>query len=167
MKSNTISLDLRIRILDACDRHDGTQRQIAERFKVSFAFVKKLLGQRKQLGIIDNLYFRVGRKRLLSEEQQERMRAYIKVHPGATLTEIAAACHLDCTIATVDNTLRRMGLTYKKDTSGFRTRSGRCRRRAPGVERTGKGMGLIATRLHRRIRRHDEDDPPLRPVPAG
>ena len=114
MKSNTISLDLRIRILDACDRHDGTQRQIAERFQVSFAFVKKLLGQRKQLGIIDNLYFRVGRKRLLSEEQQERMRAYIKVHPGATLTEIAAACHLDCTIATVDNTLRRMGLTYKK-----------------------------------------------------
>ncbi len=167
MKSNTISLDLRIRILDACDRHDGTQRQIAERFQVSFAFVKKLLGQRNHLGIIDNLYFRVGRKRLLSEEQQERMRTYIKAHPGATLAEIAAACHLDCTIATVDNTLRRMGLTYKKDTSGFRTGPGRCCRRTSGVERAVAGMGLVAACLHRRIRRHDEDDPSLRPVHAG
>ena len=61
MKRNTISLDLQIRILDACDRHEGTQRQIAECFKVFFAFVKKHLGQRKRLGLIDNLSFRVGR----------------------------------------------------------------------------------------------------------
>ena len=141
MKSNTISLDLRIRILDACDRHDGTQRQIAERFQVSFAFVKKLLGQRKQLGIIDNLYFRVGRKRLLSEEQQERMRAYIKVHPGATLTEIAAACHLDCTIATVDNTLRRMGLTYKKRHFGLPTKIGKMSPPGAGSGKSGRGNG--------------------------
>ena len=139
MKSNTISLDLRIRILDACDRHDGTQRQIAERFKVSFAFVKKLLGQRKHLGIIDNLYFRVGRKRLLSEEQQERMRAYIKVHPGATLAEIAAACHLDCTIATVDNTLRRMGLTYKKRHFGLLNRTGKMSPPNAGIGKRDRG----------------------------
>lgn len=141
MKSNTISLDLRIRILDACDRHDGTQRQIAERFQVSFAFVKKLLGQRKQLGIIDNLYFRVGRKRLLSEEQQERMRAYIKVHPGATLTEIAAACHLDCTIATVDNTLRRMGLTYKKRHFGLPNKIGKMSPPGDGSGKSGRRNG--------------------------
>ena len=141
MKSNTISLDLRIRILDACDRHDGTQRQIAERFQVSFAFVKKLLGQRKQLGIIDNLYFRVGRKRLLSEEQQERMRTYIKAHPGATLAEIAAACHLDCTIATVDNTLRRMGLTYKKRHFGLPNKTGKMLPPGAGSGKSGRGNG--------------------------
>ena len=141
MKSNTISLDLRIRILDACDRHDGTQRQIAERFKVSFAFVKKLLGQRKHLGIIDNLYFRVGRKRLLSEEQQERMRAYIKVHPGATLAEIAAACHLDCTIATVDNTLRRMGLTYKKRHFELPNKNGKMSPPGAGIGKSRRGNG--------------------------
>ena len=141
MKSNTISLDLRIRILDACDRHDGTQRQIAERFKVSFAFVKKLLRQRKHLGIIDNLYFRVGRKRLLSEEQQERMRTYIKAHPGATLAEIAAACHLDCTIATVDNTLRRMGLTYKKRHFGLPNRTGKMLPPDVGSGKSGRRNG--------------------------
>ena len=141
MKRNTISLDLRIRILDACDRHDGTQRQIAERFKVSFAFVKKLLGQRKKLGIIDNLYFRVGRKRLLSEKQQERMRTYIKAHPGATLAEIAAACHLDCTIATVDNTLRRMGLTYKKRHCELPNRTGKMSPPGAGIGKSGLGNG--------------------------
>ena len=141
MESNTISLDLRIRILDACDRHDGTQRQIAERFKVSFAFVKKLLRQRKQLGIIDNLYFRVGRKRLISEEQQERMRTYIKAHPGATLAEIAAACHLDCTIATVDNTLRRMGLTYKKRHFGLPNRTGKMLPPDVGSGKSGRRNG--------------------------
>ena len=141
MKRNTISLDLRIRILDACDRHDGTQRQIAERFKVSFAFVKKLIGQRKRLGIIDNLYFRVGRKRLLSEKQQERMHAYIKAHPGATLAEIAAACHLDCTIATVDNTLRRMGLTYKKRHFGLPNRTGKMSPPSAGIGKSSRGNG--------------------------
>ena len=140
-KRNTISLDLRIRIPDACDQHDGTQRQIAERFKVSFAFVKKLLGQRKRLGIIDNLYFRVGRKRLLSEEQQERMRAYIKAHPGATLLKIAAACHLECTIATVDNTPRRMGLTYKKRHSGLPNRTGRMLPPDAGTGKSDCGSG--------------------------
>ena len=141
MKRNTISLDLRIRILDACDRHEGTQRQIAERFKVSFAFVKKLLGQRKHLGIIDNLYFRVGRKRLLSEKQQERMRAYIKAHPGATLAGIAAACHLNCTIATVDNTLRRMGLTYKKRHCELPNRTGKMSPPGAGIGKSGLGNG--------------------------
>lgn len=141
MKRNTFSLDLRRRILDACDQHDGTQRQIAERFKVSFAFVKKLLGQRKRLGIIDNLYFRVGRKRLLSEKQQERMRAFIKGHPGATLAEIASACHLDCTIATVDNTLRRMGLTYKKRHSELPNRTGRMSLPDAGTGKSARGNG--------------------------
>ena len=141
MKRNTISLDLRIRILDACDRHEGTQRQIAERFKVSFAFVKKLLGQRKHLGIIDNLYFRVGRKRLLSEKQQVRMRAYIKAHPGATLAGIAVACHLNCTIATVDNTLRRMGLTYKKRHCELPNRTGKMSPPGAGIGKSGLGNG--------------------------
>ena len=121
----TISLDLRLRILDACDRHDQSQREIAKRFCVSFGFVKKLLGQRRHLGILDNLYCRVGRKRSISPEKQEEMRRFVQVHPGATLEEIARACHLQCCIATVNNTLRRMGLTYKKRRSGLPSRTAR------------------------------------------
>ena len=121
----TFSLDLRTRILAACDKHDSTRQHVADRFGVSLGFVKKLLGQRKRLGIVDNLYFRVGRKQAVSAEQKERMREHVRLHPGATLAEIASACRLSCTIATVDNTLRRMGLTYKKRRCGPPSRTAR------------------------------------------
>lgn len=121
----TFSLDLRTRVLAACDKHDSTRQQVAARFGVSLAFVKKLLGQRKRLGIIDNLYFRVGRKQAVSKEKQDKMREHVRNHPGATLAEIASACRLCCTIATVDNTLRRMGLTYKKRRCGPPSRTAR------------------------------------------
>lgn len=110
----TISLDLRTRILSAYDRHDCTRQHVAERFGVSLAFVKKLLSQRKRTGFVGNLYFRVGRKQVVPAAKREQMRKYISKNPGATLAEIASACRLSCSIATVDNTLRRMGLTYKK-----------------------------------------------------
>ena len=114
-----VALDLRLRILAVCDQHEHTQREVAKRFCVSFGFVKKLLGQRRHLGVLDNLYCRVGRKRSISEDKQEEMRRFVQDHPGATLEEIARACHLSCCLATVDNTLRRMGLTYKKRHSGL------------------------------------------------
>ena len=119
------SLDLRTRILAACDKHDCTRQHVADRFGVSLAFVKKLLTQRKRLGIIGNLYFRVGRKRVISEERLDMMREHVRSNPGATLAEIARACRLSCTIATVDNALRRMGLTYKKRRSGPPSRTAR------------------------------------------
>lgn len=83
---------------------------------VSTGFVKKLLPQRKRLSIIDNLYARAGRKPILSEAQREQMQQHVQAHPGATLDEIRRACCLRCCLATVDNTLRRMGLTNKKQT---------------------------------------------------
>ena len=138
----TFSLDLRTRVLAACDKRDSTRQQVADRFGVSLAFVKKLLGQRKRLGIIGDLYFRVGRKQAVSEEKRDQMREHVRLHPGATLAEIASACRLACSIATVDNTLRRMGLTYKKRrcappsrTAGTSPRSGK-----PGVSGPGTGI---------------------------
>ena len=121
----TFSLDLRTRILAACDKHDSTRQHVAERFGVSLGFVKKLLGQRKRLGIVDNLYFRVGRKQAVCKEKAARMREFVRLHPGATLSEIASACRLSCSIATVDNTLRRMGLTYKIRRCGPPSRTAR------------------------------------------
>ena len=133
----TFSLDLRTRILAACDKHDSTRQHVAERFGVSLGFVKKLLGQRKRLGIVDNLYFRVGRKQAVSKEKAARMREYVRLHPGATLSEIASACRLSCTIATVDNTLRRMGLTYKIRRCGPPSRTARTS--PPSGKRGGSG----------------------------
>ncbi len=37
------STDLRTRVIDAWDAKEGTQRQLAERFRVSLSFVKRVL----------------------------------------------------------------------------------------------------------------------------
>ena len=45
-----ISLDLRERIVAACDAQEGTREEVAKRFKVSLGMVKKLLAQRARTG---------------------------------------------------------------------------------------------------------------------
>ena len=46
------STDLRQRVITACDAHDGTRQQIADRFCVSIHWVRKLLRQRRDTGSI-------------------------------------------------------------------------------------------------------------------
>ncbi|MFT3990882.1 MAG: helix-turn-helix domain-containing protein [Luteolibacter sp.] len=58
----TLSMDLRQRILNAYDRGDVTRDEVARRFEVSLGMVKKLLRQCSQLGSIEPLHHRSGRK---------------------------------------------------------------------------------------------------------
>ena len=113
----TISLDLRTRIMAAFDQNTMTRQQIADRFAVSLGFVKKLICQRNRIGSIENLHHRAGRKRIVSPEQEDSIRSFLKEHPGATLKEIRSAFALPCSLVTVFFTLRRMGFTYKKNPS--------------------------------------------------
>lgn len=46
------SIDLRAKIISAYDNKEGSQRQLAERFKVSLSFVQKLLKQYRETGQI-------------------------------------------------------------------------------------------------------------------
>ena len=113
-----ISVDLRKRIVDAVDKGDSTQLQIARRFAVSLGFVKKLLSQRKRTGSIENLHHHAGRKQCITPEQQRAIRAHLAKNPGATLAEIKTAVALACSLTSIFRTLRRMRMTYKKKRSG-------------------------------------------------
>ena len=123
-------MDLRIRIVAARDKGGATRQQIADRFGVSLAFVKKILFRRKHFGTIAPFHGKAGRKPVLSPQQQAAMRAHIARNPGATLSEIREALGVSCSLPTIFNTLRRMKLTYKKNAS--RRRTGPARN--PGVE---------------------------------
>ena len=46
----TYSIDLRKRIIEACESGTMTQAAVAERFGVSFGFVRKLLTQWREIG---------------------------------------------------------------------------------------------------------------------
>src|SRR5512146_1363363 len=46
------SLDLRQRIVHACDKGSQTRQEIADRFQVSTAFIRRLLQRRRETGSI-------------------------------------------------------------------------------------------------------------------
>lgn len=45
--------DLRSRVIEAYEAHEGSQRQLADRFKVSLSFVRNLLRQYRSDGTIE------------------------------------------------------------------------------------------------------------------
>lgn len=110
-----ISQDLRDRILAASLAREGTRQQLADRFKVSLGFVKKLISQHKSLGHVHNLYARVGRKRVLSEDQEKRLGDLARENPSMTLAEYREALGVKCSLPTIDRALRRLKLSYKKN----------------------------------------------------
>ena len=72
--SNSISIDLRRRILKAYDRGDTTRATVADRFDVSEGMVKKLLSQRKHLGDISPQHHKSGRKPKIQAQHRLEMR---------------------------------------------------------------------------------------------
>lgn len=110
----TLSLDLRERILTAYDAEQGTRDEIAKRFRVSMAMVKKLLAQRRKIGDIGPLHHRAGRKPLLDEKERNELSALVHKKPDITLAEMKESLGLGCTLQAIHYVLIKMGLTYKK-----------------------------------------------------
>lgn len=121
----TISVDLRQRILKAYDRGDVTREQVANRFDVSLAMVKKLLQQRRHTGDIAPRHYRSGRKPLILDSHRRDMRLLLKGQPDLTLEEIRGRLSLECTIQAIHYVLADMGLTYKKRRSAPQSNPGR------------------------------------------
>lgn len=110
----TISLDLRERIVAAYDNGEGTQQEIAHRFKVSWDFVKKLFKQRKRTGDLAPRHGFSGRKPIILAAHRREMRILLAKKSDLTLEEIRDALGLACTIQAVHYALDELGLTYKK-----------------------------------------------------
>ena len=109
-----ISLDLRERIVAACDAKEGTREEVAKRFKVSLGMVKKLLAQRARTGDLRARYRYCGRKAKLMPERGAEMKQLVAREPDLTLAEIKQRLGLECTVAAIHWVLAKMGLTYKK-----------------------------------------------------
>ncbi len=149
-KRQVISPDLRERILAAWDAREGTQQQIAGRFVVSLGLVKKLVAQRNRLGHADNLYHRVGRKRLIGKEDEKRLQRLVREQPGATIEELHERLGVDCSPITVHRALARMRQKYKKKDAGGSGAEARGRQgRAGRVE----GTNAASRRPKARVRR--------------
>ena len=110
----TISMDLRLRIVETYDEGKWMQEEVAKRFLVSLGLVKKLLMQRKRTGQIEARHRFSGRKARLLPEHGPGLRNLLAKEPDLTLAEMKERLKLECSIAAIHWALGQMGLTYKK-----------------------------------------------------
>ncbi len=109
-----LSMDLRQRIVAACDAGGSTQPQVAARFAVSLGLVKKLLAQRRRSGDIGPRYHRCGRRPKILKTHHRQLRALVRKKPDLTLAQWRAAAAWPCSLVAVHHALVKMGLTYRK-----------------------------------------------------
>jgi len=119
----TYSLDLRSRIVEAVDRHVGSQGEVAALFGVSRTLVKKLLRQRRETGSIAPKPHGGGHTPKLDNKKSEAVRSYIlNGREDASLAEVqkygARRWRLGLSEATVSRLLARVGLPRKKNLRG-------------------------------------------------
>jgi transposase len=108
------SQDLRQRIVDTIQRGDGTIRQVAERFLVSLSFVTRLLQLYRSTGSVEPRPHGGGNPAVLTPEDLERLREFLRQRPDATLEECRTHLGASCSLMTISRALSRLGLPRKK-----------------------------------------------------
>jgi transposase len=89
MGMKAYSIDLRQKILRACDQRLGSQRAIATLFGVSQSFVEKLLRRRRITGAIGPSPHAGGRRAICDAIALAHVRRLVQEHSDATLAELA------------------------------------------------------------------------------
>jgi transposase len=120
----TYSMDLRERVVAACDARDGTREQIAARFSVSVSWVRDLLKRRRGTGSIAPRPRGGGRAPAFDGEAAGRLRDAVRADDDATLAELAAAAGVACGPSAVHRALVRLGISRKKSRGGRPSRTG-------------------------------------------
>ena len=119
----TDSMDLRERVVAACDAGGATREQIAARFAVSVPWVRKLLRRRRETGSIAPLPRGGGRAPAFDAEAAGRLREAVRDDDDATLAELARAAGVACCASAVHRALARLGITRKKSRGGRPSRT--------------------------------------------
>jgi len=134
------SLDLRERVVAACDEGSMTRAEVAETFGVSVSFITKLLRRRRDTGSIAAKPHAGGFAPSLGEAEMGGLAALVREQPDATLDELRgrlkARRGVSVSAPVVCRALRKLGLPRKKSRctrpSGTRRGSGACAGRSPG-----------------------------------
>jgi transposase len=121
------SLDRRRRVLDAWQRGEGSQRQLASRFSVHLTFVRNLLRLYRQSGSIEPRPHGGGRRSLAEGPVLERLaQIMVRERPDDTLDEhrerLAAQGGPALSRAALWRALERLKLSVKKKPARHRAR---------------------------------------------
>lgn len=132
--------DLRDRVLAAYDRGMPTQ-QIAEVFRVSPAWARRLKQRRRETG--QTTPRPMGGATVVKIDP-ERLRQLVREHPDATLEELAQRLGTGCGASGVCMALKRLKITFQKRRSSRRNATGPT---SPSNARSGNATRQSATRV--------------------
>jgi transposase len=120
----TYSMDLRERVVRACDEQIGTRKEIAELFGVSTAWIRRLLQRRRETG--DFAARRRGGRRppKFAGKKLTKLKALVDKYPDATLEELRDRCGVEASIMAVHRALKRLGCRRKKSRCGPANKTG-------------------------------------------
>jgi transposase len=147
--------DLRRKILEAYAQGEVTLEQLAERFRVSYGYVKKLRQQQLRHGQMERVPHQPGRKPKFTEPIRERLRGWLKQQPDLTLAELQEKLLEQAQLRVSQPSLwvvlrRKMGWRLKKSRSTPKNRtarrsssSGRRISRRPARSKTGNGSSSM------------------------
>ena len=123
---NAYSMDLRRRVLAACDSGQAT-KVVAKRFGVSPAWVRRLKQRRREDGQIAPRPSGGDRRSKFGEAALEQLRRQVMAQPDATLEQLRGwagkELDIECSLMAVCRALKRVGLTFKKSPSDLRNSS--------------------------------------------
>lgn len=84
------SVDLRQKIIEAHNQKEGSQRQLAKRFRVSLSFIENLLKRYRIDGTVEPRTHGGGRVAKLSREQEQVLANLVAEDNDAILVELCA-----------------------------------------------------------------------------
>ncbi len=112
------SLDLRQRVVRAYERGEGSISEVASRFGVSTAFVKKMLRQWRATGDLAPRGHGGGKPKSLTERQQQLLRRKVREQNDISLAELqsllAETESVSVHVSTISRALAGLGLPLKK-----------------------------------------------------
>jgi transposase len=115
-----LSVDLRQRILAAYEAKEGTQRQLAVRFKVSLSFIRDLRRHHRETGTVKPKPHGGGTVAKLGQNQLPSVAALVTAQPDALLAELcerfAAKTGVHVSVSTMQRAVCRLKLSVKKNT---------------------------------------------------
>lgn len=115
---NSLSLDLRRRIVEAYHRAEGSAATLARRFDVSPRSVQRLLARSKQGDDLTPKPHGGGRRRALSQDDEHFLAQVLQSEPDLTQQALVERLHaergLHVSRTPVRSALWRLGFTLKK-----------------------------------------------------
>jgi transposase len=122
-----LSLDLRERVVDAYERKEGTEKELAQRFGVSVNSVSRWKRLKETTQSLAPQLWTRGRKRSIDDEGAEILKSLVEETPDATIEDLKEA-YINKTGITVSDSsikrcLKRLKLTRKKKLFGLRNRT--------------------------------------------